>query len=197
MFYRKLLLLTLLMAPLLATAGEGRGSDEILAIGEETPGGDFVLHSSRGDFSLKAMRGKVVLLYFGYTQCPDVCPTSLSVLAQALNELSEEELAAVQAVFISVDPGRDSYARLEEYVRYFHPSLLGVTGSELEVAEVAKRYGAQYEQVVLEGSEFGYAVNHSAQTYMISPEGELRYVFPHETPSFVLLEGIRYLLESP
>ncbi|MEW7985024.1 MAG: SCO family protein [Candidatus Thiodiazotropha sp.] len=168
--------------------------DEILSTSAESAGGDFVLHSNQGKVSLKQFRGKVVLLYFGYTKCPDVCPTSLAIIAQALNELSEDELKSVQGVFISVDPKRDNFQALHEYASHFHPNLLGVTGSEKDLAEVAKRYGAQYEEVALEGSDFGYAVNHSSVTYLITPEGELRFMFPHQTPSFVILEAVRYLL---
>ncbi|MCU7830356.1 MAG: SCO family protein [Candidatus Thiodiazotropha sp. (ex Myrtea sp. 'scaly one' KF741663)] len=191
-----LIFIGLLIISSSATSDDVTQKDEILSISSQIPGGDFVLSSSQGKFSLEQLRGKVVLLFFGYTQCPDVCPTSLSLLAQALNELSEDELQSVQAVFVSVDPKRDTFKVLDEYVSYFHPNLTGITGSESEIAEVAKRYGAQYEEVALEGSSFGYAVNHSAETYMITPEGELRFMFPHQTPSFVILEAIRYLLAS-
>lgn len=177
-----------------AASDEMAQKDEILSSRSESPGGDFVLYSSQGKVSLKQFRGKVVLLYFGYTKCPDVCPTSLSIIAQALNELSEDELKSVHGVFISVDPKRDNVQVLDEYVRHFHPNLVGVTGSEGEVAEVARRYGAQYEEVALEGSDFGYAVNHSSVTYLITPEGDLRFMLPHQTPAFVILEAIRYLL---
>ncbi|MET0005523.1 MAG: SCO family protein [Candidatus Thiodiazotropha sp.] len=177
-----------------AASDEMVQEDEILSSRSESPGGDFVLHSSQGKVSLKQFRGKVVLLYFGYTKCPDVCPTSLAIIAQTLNELSEDELKSVHGVFISVDPKRDNVQVLDEYVRHFHPNLVGVTGSEGEVAEVARRYGAQYEEAVIEGSDFGYAVNHSSVTYLITPEGDLRFMFPHQTPSFVILEAIRYLL---
>jgi protein SCO1/2 len=179
-----------------AASDESTHKDEILQISEDLPGGDFTLHSSQGPFSLDQFRGKLVLLYFGYTKCPDVCPTSLATLSQALNELNEEELESVQAVFISVDPKRDSFEVLDEYATYFHPNLTGITGSKEEIDEVAKRYGAKYEIVNLQGSDFGYAVNHSAETYLITTEGKLRYVFPHETPSFVILEAIRYLLDN-
>lgn len=179
-----------------ASSDETPHKDEILQIGDELPGGDFTLSSSQGRFSLDQLRGKLVLLYFGYTKCPDVCPTSLATLSQALNELSEDELKSVQAVFISVDPKRDSFAVLDEYASYFHPNLTGITGSKEEIDEVARRYGAKYEIVNLQGSDFGYAVNHSAETYLITTEGKLRYVFPHETPSFVILEAIRYLLDN-
>ncbi|MCU7797180.1 MAG: SCO family protein [Candidatus Thiodiazotropha sp. (ex Myrtea spinifera)] len=191
-----LIFIGLLIISSSATSDDVTQKDEILSISSQIPGGDFVLSSSQGKFSLEQLRGKVVLLFFGYTQCPDVCPTSLSLLAQALNELSEDELQSVQAVFVSVDPKRDTFKVLDEYASYFHPNLTGITGSESEIAEVAKRYGAQYEEVALVGSSFGYAVNHSAETYMITPEGELRFMFPHQTPSFVILEAIRYLLAS-
>ncbi|MCG7948479.1 MAG: SCO family protein [Candidatus Thiodiazotropha endolucinida] len=160
----------------------------------EQLGGDFTLRSSRGEFSLEQLRGKVVVLFFGYTKCPDVCPSSLALLSQALNELSEEELQQVQGVFISVDPKRDTFQALDDYVSYFHPNLIGVTGSESEVAKVAKLYGAQYVEVKLEASAFAYAVDHSATTYLISPQGELRFLLPHQTPSVMMLEAIRYLL---
>jgi len=195
--FRIIPLLIALLIPLAATASDGAvPKDAILGTRDELPGGDFILHSSQGEFSLKQLRGKVVLLYFGYTKCPDVCPTSLAVLAQALNELNETELQSVQAVFVSVDPERDTFPLLDDYVSYFHPNLIGVTGSESEIAAVAKRYGVQYEAVDLAGSGFGYAFNHTAVTYLITAEGELRFTFPHETPSFVILEAIRYLLSG-
>lgn len=194
MHKRILIFSVLLIASSATWSTDATHKDENPGIDSEMPGGDFVLHSSKGEFSLKRQRGKVVLLYFGYTKCPDVCPTSLGVIAQALNELGKDELKSVQAVFVSVDPKRDNYKVLDDYVRYFHPNLVGVTGSASEIAEVAKQYGVRYEEVALEGSSFGYAVNHSAKTYLITPEGKLRFVFPHETPPFVILEAIRYLL---
>ncbi|MCG7962994.1 MAG: SCO family protein [Candidatus Thiodiazotropha taylori] len=173
---------------------ESVARDRVLDLRGEQLGGDFTLRSSRGEFSLEQLRGKVVVLFFGYTKCPDVCPSSLALLSQALNELSEEELQQVQGVFISVDPKRDTFQALDDYVSYFHPNLIGVTGSESEVAKVAKLYGAQYVEVKLEASAFAYAVDHSATTYLISPQGELRFLLPHQTPSVMMLEAIRYLL---
>jgi protein SCO1 len=179
-----------------STANDALQKDEVLTVNNQLPGGDFVLQSSQGEFSLKQLRGKVVLLYFGYTKCPDVCPTALSILAQTLNELSEDELTSVQAVFISVDPKRDTFEALDKYVNYFHSNLVGVTGTPSEIAEVAKRYGVKYQEVPIEGSSFGYGVDHSAATYLLAPDGELRFMFPHETPPFVILEAIRYLLDG-
>ena len=195
MFRKAVLLMLGVLFLLPAVAQEQPGQkDEVPGITEAPPGGDFSMHSGKGPFSLKDLRGKVVLLYFGYTKCPDVCPTSLSFMTQALNELDDEELKKVQAVFVSVDPKRDTFEALDQYVEYFHPNLMGVTGSDEEVAAAAELYGAQYYEVELKDSAFGYAVNHSAVTYLITEEGKLRFIFPHATPSPVILEAVRYLL---
>ncbi len=166
------------------------------SIKEAPSGGDFILQSSKGAVALEALRGKVVLLYFGYTKCPDVCPTSLSLMTQALNGLSADELQRVQGIFVSVDPKRDTPDSLEQYAAYFHDNLVGVTGTEDEVARVAALYGAQYYEEEMEGSAFGYSVNHSAVTYLITPEGVLRFIFPHGTAPSVILEAIRYVLSG-
>ena len=189
-----LILLSLLVST--ATAG-GNGikqADELLELVDAPPGGDFSLTSPGREFSLSQLRGKVVLLYFGYTRCPDICPTSLLYLSQALNELNEDELEGVRALFVSVDPERDTPEVLDEYSQYFHPNMMGVTGGEQEIAKAARLYGAQYYQVELKGSPFGYSVNHSAATYLVTPEGELRFIFPYATPSSVILEAIRYVI---
>jgi protein SCO1/2 len=189
----------LLLFPLIASAGEPQTSDgqqDLPGIKEAPPGGDFTLNSADGPVSLRDFRGKVVLLYFGYTKCPDVCPTSLSYMTQALNDLAADALKQVQAIFVSVDPKRDTVEGLKEYVAYFHPNLVGVTGTEKEVADVAALYGAQYYEVELEGSAFGYSVNHSAVTYLITPDGTLRFIFPHGTSPSVIAEAVRYVLSG-
>ncbi|WP_260292640.1 SCO family protein [Sedimenticola hydrogenitrophicus] len=165
-------------------------------ISEAPVGGDFQLDSSRGPIALKDFRDQVVLLYFGYTKCPDVCPTSLSIMTQVLNGLDEAELSQVQGLFVSVDPERDTFAVLDEYADYFHEKITGITGSPEAVAQVAAQYGARYYQVELEGSSFGYAVNHSSVIYLVSRQGILRFIFPHATPSPVILEAVRYLLAN-
>lgn len=164
---------------------------------EDAPsGGDFTLMSASGSVSTQDFRGKVVMLYFGYTKCPDVCPTSMLIMSQALDALSAEELAQVQPLFISVDPKRDKVENLSEYARYFHPGFIGITGSGEEVAKVSRMYGARYYQVDLEGSEFGYAVNHSAAIYLVDDQGTLRFIFPHKTPSATVAEAIQHILKE-
>ncbi|WP_456380877.1 SCO family protein [Thiolapillus sp.] len=190
------LVFLLLWTPLLLAESQPGDNTEAPGVADAPPGGDFNLHTSKGSFALKDYQGKVVLLYFGYTKCPDVCPTSLSYLAQAFNELDEKELEKVVGIFVSVDPKRDTPELLDEYVDYFHPNFIGVTGSEKELAEAAALYGAQYYEVELEGSAFGYAVNHSSATYLIAPSGELRFIFPHGTSPVVISEAIRYVLDG-
>ncbi len=158
-------------------------------------GGDFTLQGPEGTVSLSDFRGKVVLIYFGYTWCPDICPTNLAMFSRVLNELTPEEAERVQPIFISVDPRRDSMARLKEYTVYFHPRLIGLTGSDEQVAEVAALYGVAYRAVNPETEE-NYAVDHSADSYLIDPQGRLVQRFPHGSTAEALLQAIRSLLSG-
>lgn len=140
-------------------------------------GGDFVLESADGPVDTATLRGKVVLIYFGYTYCPDICPTSLTVTSQALKALAPEELARVRMVFVSVDPERDTPARLKDYVAFFHPAIVGVTGGKDAIAAAARQYGAIYARQDVGGA--GYVVDHSAWTYVVAPDGKLAGRIPH------------------
>lgn len=166
----------------------------VLEYEDAPPGGDFTLQSAQGPVSLQDFRGQVVMLYFGYTRCPDVCPTSLSVLRGALDALSDEEVRNVRGIFISVDPQRDSPEILAEYAAFFHDAMIGATADEATIAEIARQYGAKYYAVELQGSAMGYAVNHSSALYLVDRQGELRFVFPHQAPYTVITEAIHFVL---
>ena len=155
----------------------------------------FTLESSEGAVSLSDFHGKVVLVYFGYASCPDICPTSLAYLGTALAQLDPAERAQAQGVFISVDPARDTPARLAEYGRFFHEEIIGLTGSEEEIAEVAARYGVIYRRIESD-SAMGYSVDHSSVTYVVDREGRLVESLPHGTPSKTIADAIRRLLRS-
>ncbi len=176
-------------------AENGAPGSSLESAGRPT-GGDFTLYSSRGPFTLSSQRGKVVLLYFGYTMCPDICPTSLAYLATALKQLQPGELEQVQVVFVSVDPERDTPERLESYSGYFHKNILGVTGTPEEVAEVAGMYGAAYRKVKSD-SAVGYMVDHTSLVYVIDQEGELADSMPHGTAPEIVVETVRGLLRRP
>lgn len=161
--------------------------------GTSLPAGDFELGTPRGTLDLQQLRGKVVVLYFGYTWCPDVCPTSLALLGMALHRLEPQELEAIQPVFISVDPERDTLERLAEYTPYFHPALLGATGTPQQIAEVARRYGVAYAREQ-GGGATDYTVDHSSLTYLLDRNGKLHEVLPHGTSPDKIVSAIRQLL---
>lgn len=190
-----LLLSGLLLWVLYFWAPEEDRSHQQLTIQHAPVGGDFQFNSHRGPVSLSALRGKVVALYFGYTQCPDICPTSLGYLSLALGQLNAEELADFQGLFISVDPKRDSLQRLKEYGEFFHPSILGATGSVAQIDAAVRRYGAAY-RISDTGSEMGYIVDHSADTYLIDRNGKLSAVLPHGTAPETVLAELRRLLRA-
>ncbi|MCP3669589.1 MAG: SCO family protein [Gammaproteobacteria bacterium] len=154
-------------------------------------GGDFVLASADGPVKLAAMRGKVVVLFFGYTTCPDVCPTSLGMLSMALNGLSEGEVEQVQGIFVSVDPGRDSLEHLQKYVKYFHPQIHGVTGTPEQVLAVTEMYGAAYHKSLQDES---YLIDHTADLYLVDQAGKLHSRIRHGTPADEMMRQLRQLL---
>jgi len=161
---------------------------------EQPSGGDFTLQSYQGPVSLADFRGRLVMLYFGYTWCPDICPTNLALFSRVLNELSPQELSQVQPIFISVDPSRDTPQRLREYTTYFHEKLIGITGTPEEVARTAALYGVAY-RAVNPDTETNYAVDHSADTYIIDRDGRLVQRLPHGTSVEVMLTAIHSLLK--
>ena len=143
-----------------------------------------------GPVALADYRGKVVLLYFGYTFCPDVCPTALSLVAQALSGLSPAELEKTRSIFISVDPERDTGEVLKAYTPFFHPNIVGITGSAEEVAKVARQYGASYMKQKPD-SDGLYSVDHSSYTYVIDTEGKLAAILSHGTPPQAIIDKVR------
>lgn len=126
--------------------------------------------------------GRVRLVFFGFTHCPDICPTGLGYIAEALDSLTEQEAAKVRPLFISVDSGRDTPELLASYVTNFHPSLVGLTGTEEEVAQAAKAFHTYYAKVPTGGD--AYVMEHSGSIYLLGPEGTLRgFLDTHEPPA--------------
>ena len=166
----------------------------VRSLPKATTGGDFTLQSANGPVSLKDYRGKLVLLYFGYTFCPDICPTSLASTAEGLKQLKPQEAARLAMIFISVDPERDTPARLKEYAEFFHPGIVGVTGTPENLAEIARRYGVFYARQKVDTAG-GYVVDHSSDTYVLGPAGQTLGKIAHATPPDQVAAEIRkYLL---
>jgi protein SCO1/2 len=140
---------------------------------------NFHLVDQNGNaFQLSQMRGKVVLFSFGFTHCPNVCPTTLSDLAKVYQTLPAIDRKQVQVLFLSIDPHRDKPETMKNYIPYFNESFIGLTGSDAQVAEAAKAYGAYYEIVHDPGTNPDvYTVNHSALTYLISPDGKWKLLY--------------------
>jgi protein SCO1/2 len=156
-------------------------------------GGELALPSTLGHpVNLKDWRGKVVLLDFGYTTCPDVCPTVLARLRQVLKELGPEA-AQVQVVFVSFDPARDSLEHLRAYLKFFDPRMVGATGSEAEIAALARRYGVVYLKDE-QGSAAGYGYSHSDYIYLLDTEGRVRKLYDGKATSKDMTDDIHALL---
>lgn len=162
-------------------------------------GGDFRLPaSSGGELSLSGLRGKVVLLNFGFTNCPDVCPTTLTRLGNVLRVLQNREgidMSRVQPLFITFDPERDSLDHLREFVTYFHPALVGLRGDLDQTAAVAKQYKVLYLKQDT-GSASGYVFQHSDFVYVIDTYGRVRLLVGSKDPDAALVESVKRLLSE-
>lgn len=161
-------------------AGAARLMNELMS-GKVPVGGPFTLTDSSGaSRSLAEFRGKVVLLYFGFMSCPDICPTDLLAIGKALESLGAPA-DQVQPVFITLDPERDKPAALRAYVATFHPRFVALTGSESEVRRVATTYKVFYEKVPLPGTST-YTIDHAAFTFLLNRDGKYSGLFPPGTP---------------
>ncbi len=146
----------------------------------EKPAKEFCLKGWENDKEKKVclsdLKGKVVLMFFGYTHCPDVCPAALTVLKKAYDMLPENKRQMVQVIFVSVDPQRDTPEVSQKYASYFDKNFIGLTGSEEELKKVTKDYMAFYRKVE-EQSKAGYLVDHTAYIYLIDQKGILKLIY--------------------
>ena len=146
---------------------------------------EFALRGSDGgELKLSRYRGRMVLLVFGFTHCPEVCPTTLATLAQARKSLGSEG-EAVQVIYVTVDPERDDMARIKQYLAAFDPAFIGGTGKPEVLAAVRKDYGVIAKKYEQPGANYG--MNHSTSVFLIDREGKLRAMMPygHEAKDFV------------
>jgi protein SCO1/2 len=155
---------------------------------------DFTLNASTGEaLALSDLRGKFVLIYFGYTSCPDVCPTTLNDLKQMAATLGEQKMKDVQVVLISVDPQRDTPERLALYLNSFRPDFLGMTGNVEETQRIASQFGIYFE--AQPGTpESGYLVDHTSVVTVIDPDGYVRMIFAYGTTGKDMAADMAYLM---
>jgi protein SCO1/2 len=155
-----------------------------------TLGGPFRLTDHTGRAVTEAdFAGRFMLIYFGFTYCPDVCPTELGTMAAAIDELGPQG-DRVTPVLITVDPERDTPAALADYVSRFHPRLVGLTGTAEQVAQVARSYRVYYSKVQRPDMT-AYLMDHSSFIYLVGPDGRLRSLFRPETSPEALAQAIR------
>jgi len=145
-------------------------------------------------FRLSEMRGSVVVLFFGYTSCPDICPTTMAELKQALEKLGTKS-EGVQVLFVTVDPQRDTPEHVQEYVNHFNPDFIGLSGSESELAKIWNDYGV-FREIVEGTSAAGYLVNHTARLTLIDQQGNLRVSFGFDTPVDDVVHDLNLLLKE-
>lgn len=189
------LLVGLLLAAL--TLGAQAANDRLKAgvFEPPQPAPEFAIQGSDGSaLNLARFKGKLVLLVFGFTRCPEVCPTTLATLAQARKELGADA-ADVQVVYVTVDPERDDVARIRQYLAAFDKSFVGGTDAPARLADMRKRYGVVAEKIP-EPQPNAYGMNHSTSVYLIDRAGKLRAMMPygHEAKDFV--HDLKLLLAS-
>ena len=156
-------------------------------------GGPFTLTAHTGNRVADAdFRGKFMLVAFGFTFCPDVCPAQLQVMTAALDAMGSEA-ERIQPLFITIDPERDDVARLAEYMAPFHPRLIGLTGTPEEVAAVADAYHVWYEKVDEQGSDD--LMDHTSITYLMGPDGEFLQHFGFGTSAETLAKALSAAVE--
>ncbi|MBT3337913.1 MAG: SCO family protein [Anaerolineae bacterium] len=158
------------------------------------PAQDFTLLNQYGqETTLSDYRGKVVLLYFGYAACPDVCPATLAELRQA-RELLGTRADEIQVFMITVDPERDTAEVMAEFLAHFDPSFIGLIGAPEQVAQIATQYGIFFQKQDT-SSVMGYLVDHTATVMLIDPEGYSRLIFPYGARGEDIAEDIIYVLD--
>jgi protein SCO1/2 len=181
---------TLLVAVALCVVGACQSSTTL------PPQEDFTLTDHHGQaFSLSSLRGRAVLVFFGYSHCPDVCPTTLSKLSSVSRRLGADR-DRMSVVYVSVDPARDTPEVLKADLGFFDLNAVGVTGPTADIDRVVAQFGAKYEIVRTPDSAGQYAVNHSTTLYALDRDGRIRTRFAYEATVDEIVDGVREILRA-
>jgi protein SCO1/2 len=166
----------------------------VRSVGQAMVGGPFTLTDHTGKrVSDQDFRGRTLLVFFGFTFCPDVCPSGLQVMAAALDKLGPKA-QNVTPIFITIDPERDTPAQLAAYVKSFHPRLVGLTGTPAEIEAAVKAYRVYAKRVADPKSTAGYTMDHSTFIYVMGPDGAYRTHFTHAISADVMAERLAKVL---
>lgn len=154
------------------------------------------LTDTNGDpFTLDEVKGDVALVYFGYTTCPDVCPTTLTDL-QAVKDDLGADADRVKIVMVTIDPERDTQDKLGEYLAFFDPEFIGLRGDAVQTEQFKQDYGITVERVEYPESATKYLLNHSALVYLIDPEGQLLLTFPYGMDPALIAQDVEHVLDA-
>jgi protein SCO1 len=192
--YTRLLLLIAALALLVACGPYRFRSGTLLEPADPAPA--VALTDTQGaPFRLSEQRGALTLLFFGFTNCPDVCPTTLADLAAARKQLGDDA-ERVKVVLVTVDPERDTPERLGRYVQSFDPSFIGLTGPQADLEQIYQSYGVSVTKRQLPDSALGYTVDHGASVYVVDQSGNWRALISNGSPVADIVADLRYLLRS-
>ena len=165
---------------------------QVIESQDSLPGGHFVLKDQNNQVFDSAASQKLMLIYFGFTYCPDVCPTTLIKVSDIIDRLKEDS-KEINSIFITVDPERDTPEILSDYVSAFHEDIIGLTGTKNEIDKVAEDWGVYYQKEILDGEEH-YTMNHLDIIFLANANGEFIDYFPPKIQSVLIVEKIRNII---
>ena len=165
---------------------------QVIESQDSLPGGHFVLKDQNNQVFDSAASQKLMLIYFGFTYCPDVCPTTLIKVSDIIDILKEDS-KEINSIFITVDPERDTPEILSDYVSAFHEDIIGLTGTKNEIDKVAEDWGVYYQKEILDGEE-DYTMNHLDIIFLANANGEFIDYFPPKIQSVLIVEKIRNII---
>jgi protein SCO1/2 len=178
------------------TAGREMAALRPASGGKAQIGGDFTLTDQNGNpVTAQDLKGRFALISFGFASCPDVCPTALGTITEALNRIGSAA-DAIQPVFITVDPERDSAAALKNYMTAFHPRFLALTGTPEQIKTVTQAYKVYYHVRKETPGDKNYLVDHSSFLYLMGPDGEYVTHFPYSIPASELAVRLKEISQS-
>ena len=191
--HARLLVGVALLALVLTGCGGSTYSFQGGVLEPESPASPIELTDQYGNpFSLAAQQGKIIFLYFGYTTCPDACPTTLSDWIE-VKRLLGEKADKVEFVMVTVDPERDTVDTLNQYLTFFDPSFIGLTGDPQTLATIRQNYGVMSQREEYPGSATGYLMNHSTSFWVIDAKGTLRLIYGLGTDPEIVAEDVEHL----
>ena len=165
---------------------------QVIESQDSLPGGHFVLKDQNNQVFDSAASQKLMLIYFGFTYCPDVCPTTLIKVSDIIDRLKEDS-KEINSIFITVDPERDTPEILSDYVSAFHEDIIGLTGTKNEIDKVTEDWGVYYQKEILDGEE-DYTMNHLDIIFLANANGEFIDYFPPKIQSVLIVEKIKNII---